>query len=158
MKYEHAWQARRYLRFWMSSSITLGVTKNMITENPYAAPASKINDSDSGIKINKFTYKSLGIWRKIYLILNWFFSFAITFVWIYNAITDQSQPAAVSLTAVLLSILLLGYTYWLHYAIVQRKLSQLLIIGILNIIPFLNPITAIIVFAIRSTSKLELCA
>jgi hypothetical protein len=117
------------------------------------------NEFDSIQNINEakeFTFESLGIGRKIYLFINWFYSLGMTLGGIYFAMTNKSHSALInSAVALAFIIIFSGYAFWLHYAIVRRNLLQLLIISILNIIPFLNPIAAIIVFAIRSTSKSE---
>lgn len=105
-------------------------------------------------ELGEYTYKSLGFWRKLYLGLNWFFSFAMVLGMSYIAITEGTHYMRLGVV-LLAAPLFLGSAYWLHHATVQRKTAQLFAIAILNIVPFLNPIAAIIVFAIRSTSKSE---
>lgn len=115
-------------------------------------------DQNSGnSETKKYAYKSLGIWRRIYLAINWFFAAAIVLSVSYVEMTKGLHPMGLGVI-LLASVIFLGYAYWLHDATVQRKTGQLLVIAILNVIPFLNPIAAILVFAIRSTSKSELAS
>lgn len=60
------------------------------------------------------------------------------------------------LTLLVMSVVLLGYAYWVHYAVCTRNLTQLTVLAIINLFPFLNPIAMIVLFAIRSTSKKEM--
>lgn len=112
------------------------------------------NHSGVTPKLGEYTYNSLGIWRKLYLGLNWFFSVVMVFGVSYVAITEGTHYIGLGIM-LLAALLFFGSAYWLHHATVQRKTAQLLAIAILNIVPFLNPIAAILVFAIRSTSKSE---
>ncbi|RLU01341.1 hypothetical protein [Ketobacter sp.] len=105
----------------------------------------------------EMTFSSLGIWRKIYLGLNWVLTGLVAVFLIVQGASGAAENLPI-LYFVGVAVFAIGYCYWLHYAIVNRNLTQLLIIGIINIIPFFNPVSAILVFAIRSTSKKEIGA
>jgi len=55
-----------------------------------------------------------------------------------------------------LSAISLIYVIWAHTAIIGRRVTQLRVLCFIQIIPFLNPIGAIILWAISSTSKTEI--
>ncbi len=126
-------------------------------ENAYKKPQSNLvrpGEVD-------FTFGNLGIWRKIYLSLNW----AITLIAslsmllpLFVASTDN-VPAGVGIWQLIVNIviivLILSYAYWFHVAVTRRNVLQLLILAIIQIVPLLNPISLVILLAIRSTSKKE---
>lgn len=104
----------------------------------------------------EFTFSSLGIWRKIFLVVNWIVSIFLVAVLLFFTFSENKQ-IDVNLAVVVFAILcLLGYSYWLHVAVSKRKVGHLAILLITQIVPFGNPIGALMLFAIRSTSKSEL--
>ena len=101
------------------------------------------------------TFSSLGIWRKIYVVFNWISAIAAGLYLISQDATGSVDDMPI-LYFIGIMLAAVGYCFWLQYAIVKRNLTQLMIIGIINIFPFFNPIAALLVFLIRSTSKKEL--
>jgi len=100
------------------------------------------------------TYKSLGIWRKIYLWLNWISLIILAFILITNPQVALSPMEAIYLG--IYSVLGLPYVIWLHMATVNRKVLQLRILAGVNIGFFANPLSAAVVWMIGSVSKDEL--
>jgi hypothetical protein len=119
--------------------------------NFYKNPDLELVDSGAP----DFIYQSLGIWRKIFLVINWLGAILFSVALIFVAINEEDKSVDLGISALIVLLLTLAYAYWLHVAVATRNVTQLLIIALLNIIPFLNPVSAILVFAIRSTSKSE---
>lgn len=117
----------------------------------YSKPNSEL--LESGIDV--YVYETLGIWRKIFLWLNWIVAVLFSVAMFVGGFESNEYGVAGFVGAAVFAAVMLGYTYWLHYAISKRDLNQLLIIGIVNIIPFLNPIASLLVFLARSKSKSE---
>lgn len=121
----------------------------------------KWNEADqfqnsSGIK-EHHTYKSLGFWRKAYLFFNWFYTVTLFLIFGWIIATDRSVFFGIYLF-IPLAFLSLGLAYWIHRATVHRKIRQLLVIVLLNIFPFPNPVAVILVFLIWLASHSELRA
>ena len=55
-----------------------------------------------------------------------------------------------------LSVVILGITYWHHNAIVNRNLTQITILAVLNFIPLGNIIGCLIMVSIRRATQKEL--
>ncbi|MEL7979978.1 hypothetical protein AAG584_08025 [Vreelandella titanicae] len=100
-----------------------------------------------------FNFSSLGLGRKTYLIIIWLFTIAIIWVGASDLIKEPADDVPVAVY-VLLLFLFLASACWKHYAIVKRKTTQLLIMGILNLL-YLNILDAIFIFLFRSISKKE---
>lgn len=101
-----------------------------------------------------FSFSNLGVWRKIYLGINWALSIFIVVTFIAAGL-DKDGGLFVSLT---FTAFIMAYTFWLHYAITHRKVTQLTVLTIIQVIPLLNPVGALVMFAIRSTSIKEVNA
>ncbi|MEE2730969.1 MAG: hypothetical protein VYA55_09120 [Pseudomonadota bacterium] len=120
-------------------------------ENVYEKPESELINSENA----EYTFTSLGIWRKIFIVLSWLMALVIT----YPALTefmreDQANPdfATIFLT---MSMLHLALCFWMTFAISKRKLGQIVALLALNIFPLFNPIHAIILAAVYFVSKKE---
>ncbi len=117
----------------------------------YSPPNSLIQDNNS----IELTFSSLGIWRKVYLVLNWLLVLLIILVgnmgMFFEVAEGKTAPPLYFLSAISLI-----YVIWAHTAIIGRRVTQLRVLCFIQIIPFLNPIGAIILWAISSTSKTEI--
>ena len=122
-------------------------------ENIYKNPESNILPDESGSHVLEFS--NLGIWRKIYIVINWVFGLVILIPGVSKLVQGENDNLTGGLLYLAVSILYMGYCYWLHVAISKRKLSQLIAILIIQIFPFMNPISAVIMFFIYITSKKE---
>ena len=100
------------------------------------------------------TFSSLGIWRKLYLGLNWLVIALFVFFAVVGVLLGE-ESEHLSIPVLLLMALLVGYAFWTHTAIVNRRVTQLRILCFVQVIPFMNPISALIFWAIGSTSKTE---
>lgn len=104
----------------------------------------------------EFTFSNLGIWRKIYLALNWLVGIAFLIAMVIGLAEPAQQPDSTdSLIMVLLTLLYLAFCLWVHIAICKRKLGQLIALIVIQIFPLFNPVSALIFWAIYSTSKKE---
>lgn len=103
----------------------------------------------------EFTFRSLGVGRKIYIGFHWLVSVLICAFLTLGAAMDENLSFGDIMLLLFVFSILLGYAYWVHYAVVTRNLTQLLVLIIINIIPFMNPISAIILFLVRSRIKRE---
>lgn len=107
-----------------------------------------------------FDFSNLGIWRKLYLVINWLFMGIIVAIAILGMFNSQHSISGIIIFQIIIIFLfgfLFGmYTYWIHVAVSRRNTTQLLILLFIQIIPFLNPISALILFFIRRTSLKEL--
>ncbi|MPW27865.1 hypothetical protein F9L16_02505 [Agarivorans sp. B2Z047] len=106
----------------------------------------------------KWTFSSLGIWRKILLILIWLSTSVLiagALIWlIAPEIMGEELGYSVWVLIAMVSIVFV-YSLWIHTAVVQRKTGQLIAIGIVQIIPLANPIGALFIFLAYFTSKRE---
>jgi len=106
-----------------------------------------------------FSYGNLGFWRKLFIWCNWFFTFlfvgALIFKIGYSDGAPDPDPTVVIGFSVLL-ISLVAYCYWVQVAISRRRLSQLALLTLLQLVPFLSPIHAVMFFAIWWFSKKEI--
>ncbi|WP_426357536.1 hypothetical protein ACPUVO_13885 [Pseudocolwellia sp. HL-MZ19] len=125
-----------------------------IDTSPFEAPKS---DLTINVKEELYpTFSNLNFWRKLYLCLMWFFT-AFFFIGVVVNFTILAAGSGENLMAqVFLSFFLAGFTYWNHTAIVKRKLKQITILTIINIVPFINIIGALIMLSIRRVTKKEL--
>ncbi len=102
----------------------------------------------------ELTFSSLGIWRKLYLALNWLVVVLFVFFALVGVLFGE-EGGQLSIPVFALAAALVAYAIWTHTAIVNRRVTQLRIICFLQVIPFMNPVSAIIFWAISSTSKTE---
>lgn len=101
------------------------------------------------------TFKTLGFWRKLYLVFIWGVSLFIFAVMAMVSLENEAKSGADSLIVLILMAITLGMTYWSHVAIVKRNISHLTTLSILNLFPAGNVVGCLIMFAIRQTSKTE---
>lgn len=122
-----------------------GFYQGQIIDNHWYVAFSEIDNKESE---RDFAFDNLGIWRKIYIIINWLALIVISVIFLGHG----------ELTPEILFLLFLGwsFTIWLHMAIVGRKVIQLRWLAGLSLIPLLNPVGAIIIWLISSTSKDEI--
>lgn len=118
----------------------------------YKSPESILTKAES----IEFTFRSLGVGRKIYIGFHWLVSVLICAFLTLGAAMDEDLSFGKMIVLLFFFFILLGYAYWVHYAVVTRNLTQLLVLIIINIIPFMNPISAIILFLVRSRTKREI--
>lgn len=104
--------------------------------------------------ITEFTFGSLNLWRKFYLVLSWGMAslFWMFTVWLY--VTGEIEASAAGL--IYLSAIILLLASWTCYAVARRKLSQLKWLAFLHFIPFGNLIGALIMLSIIRVTKNEL--
>ncbi len=102
----------------------------------------------------ELTFSSLGIWRKLYLALNWLVIALFVFFAVVGILFDEESKQLFIPVLALLAFLV-SYAFWTHTAIVNRRVTQLRVICFLQVIPFMNPVSALIFWAISSTSKSE---
>ncbi len=117
----------------------------------YSPPNSPLLENES----IELTFSSLGIWRKVYLILNWISVLLIIILGNIGVFFGEPGNQTAS-PLYFLSTFLMIYAIWAHTAIIGRRVTQLRVLCFIQIIPFLNPISAIIFWAISSTSKAEI--
>ncbi len=55
-----------------------------------------------------------------------------------------------------IAVAMQAFTYWHHYAILQRNTIQLMVLAVISIFPIGNIINGLILLAIRGTTKAEL--
>ena len=117
------------------------------------------NQGQSEKNMNEdFTFSNLGVWRKIYLALNWVSLLGISLLFLKSFISVALESGLTFQGTLISAVLILifpFYCYWLHISVSKRKLDQLTVLTIVQIIPSVNPVSALILFAIRSTSKTE---
>jgi len=105
------------------------------------------------IQLFEFSFNNLGIWRKIYIYLNWFFFLAYSIVAMY-VIWDKNPEFDPGIMMLMIPIVI-AYAFWIHIAISKRKINQLRTLALIQLFPFFNLLGCFIFFAIRSTSKQE---
>jgi len=124
-------------------------------ESVYSSPTSDIQETET----KELTFKTLGFWRKLYLVLNWL-TVILAGVGVVFSVLLGGDQAGINLTSLVsigvVLVLFVAYTYWLHVAVSRRQKGALTALTIIQIIPFMNPISALIMYAIRSTSVKEL--
>lgn len=127
-----------------------GFYQGQIIEDHWYVAFSEIDNKESD---KHFTFDNLGIWRKIYLILNWLVLIVVSVIFLISVISLGSRG-----TIETFFLLFWGWplTIWLHMAIIGRKVIQLRWLAGLNLIPLLNPVGAIVIWLISSTSKDEI--
>lgn len=118
--------------------------------SPYAAPKSDLSVKQDFIP----SFSNLNFWRKLYLVLMWL----LTLLVIVSVVRQAFDGQAISGTTAQLAVagLWLGLSCWQHTAIVNRKLTQLTVLTVINIVPFFNIIGALILLSIRRVTKKEL--
>lgn len=104
----------------------------------------------------EFTFSSLGVGRKIYIGLHWVVAILASVALTFGMIISGDVGIGSLVLLLFISAIILGYAYWVHYAIVNRDLTQLLVLIIVNIIPLMSPISAVLLFMVRSRTKREL--
>ena len=113
----------------------------------YAAPQAELNTKE----YLELSFSSLGFWRKLFLVFNWLSVVLMGAV----LLLVGAEFGFGFLVALVMTLAMAGYCYWIQTAVCNRNMSHLLILTIIQVVPFLNPITALIFFAIRATSKKE---
>jgi len=108
-------------------------------------------DADEQGKI-VFTFRNLGIWRKLYLAVNGVFALILLLMPLL-VFSKSGVPGAVYFTVISIPVLGLAYSYWVYRSVVGRQVDSLLVLISINI---LNPINALLLLLIRITSKREL--
>lgn len=102
----------------------------------------------------QFSFASLGVWRKTYLVMLWVVNLLLV-GFIAESIFDESGKLDSS--ALYIPVFILGFTFWNHLAIVKRNTKQLKIILFFHII-VLNVVTFLITWSILTTSKKEVAS
>ena len=97
----------------------------------------------------EFSFKNLGLFRKIYVIFMWC---ALGFIFIYQAIEPNGAIYFHGSAFVLMPLFLI----WVTYAIVKRKIYQLLAFAALHCFPGFSGLVAIILFCIFIATKREI--
>ena len=100
-----------------------------------------------------FTYANLNIWRKLYLSLLWLGVSLVSLGLITKFNIDESSVDPILILLVVIFIL---FTYWTHYAVTKRKITQIKWLAFLNLIPFANLIGLLIMLSILRVSKIEI--
>lgn len=120
----------------------------------YEPPKSTVG-SDERVDL---VFSTLGVWRKIFLVLNWIFTSAFVFILILGLILgiDSGETIFDFMIVLFVACFMVGYAVWLHVSVSQRNITQLSILSFVQLVPFLNPIVFLILLAIRSTSKKEI--
>ena len=101
----------------------------------------------------KYSFSNLGMWRKIFLVLNILGSgmFISIYVWAH---LKGDASIGLFIFCVVFSL----ESVWLYHAVSQRKLKQLKVLAFLSIIPMGNLVLLLIMLAIISTTKKEISA
>ena len=102
-----------------------------------------------------FTFRSLGVWRKIYVIICTLSFFAISLFFTLGYFFGESNEELAPLLVMFMMFSPIAYGLWIYHAVVNRKVIQLRVLSITQLIPFLNPVSAIIFWSIGSISKKE---
>lgn len=134
------------------SKVDSPADKEQIVNTAFEALAQTSSQVDTNCQQNHsdFTFSNLGIWRKLYLICNWVvLAITIYYLAVSNLINEEPFVVLLLLSAYCVGVI------WLHMAVVGRKVTQLRWIAGLNLIPCLNPVSALVVWFIGSTSKQE---
>jgi len=121
-----------------------GFYQGRVIEDNWHVASSEFNNKKAE---KQYVFQNLGIWRKIYLILNWL-GLIIASVMLLDS--EKIAPE-------LLFLVFLGWPFliWLHAAVVGRKVIQLRWLAGLSLIPLMNPVGAIVIWLISSISKEE---
>jgi hypothetical protein len=119
----------------------------------YKSPESSLTVVN---EIPEFTFSTLGVGRKIYIGLHWVVAILASVALTFGMIISGDVGIGSIVLLLFISTIILGYAYWVHYAIVNRNLTQLLILIIINIVPFMSPISTLLLFMVRSRTKREL--
>ena len=101
---------------------------------------------------DNFSYSNLNILRKIYLSLLWLGVSLFSLGLVAKIIEDANSIEPVLIIFV---VILALFTYWTHYAVTKRKITQLKWLAFLNLIPFANIIGLLIMLSILRVSKIE---
>jgi len=122
------------------------------TQAIYSAPTANVE-----IKEKEFSFFTLGIWRKIYLIMLWLVVLLSSSAVFMSTFVDVGQKSKGNpIVSIVFILLCFGYGYWVHSSVVKRNVFQLRLLCFLQIIPLMNPVSALIMWAIGSTSKKEI--
>ena len=121
----------------------------MRRESIYISPESTLLGSDA----LALRFSTLGFWRKFYIVFIWLTSSAMGVSLIFLGLEDDDVPVAVYAG---IAVVMLAFTYWHHYAVVQRNTTQLMVLAVMSIFPIGNIISGLILLAIRGTTKAEL--
>ncbi|WP_411992209.1 hypothetical protein [Agarivorans sp. DSG3-1] len=107
----------------------------------------------------QLSFSSLGMFRKLFLIACWAIVAILSLgcaVWLFfpNIMGEELGFSIAYLLVMTAGAM--SYVYWIHSAIAKRKTGQLLALIGIQIIPFLNPITALVFIAVYRLSKQEI--
>ena len=100
---------------------------------------------------NKF--KSLNGLRKYYLILLWAITISVFSTIVFLYLTNSHK---ITFGTVVLSALFVALTAWTHNAIINRKIIHIKIIAFINLIPFFNIVSTILMLSIADTTRKEI--
>jgi len=107
---------------------------------------------------DELNFSTLGFWRKIYLGVIWLLAVLIFLggcVWLFIP-EIMAEPLGFSINYLIgLMFLSIIYASWVHHAVVKRKANHILALVFIQIIPLMNPVTAIIFYCIYRISKKE---
>ncbi|MGI2191411.1 hypothetical protein ACRN9V_08040 [Shewanella baltica] len=113
---------------------------------------------NNAIDESRFTFSSLGIFRKILLGIVWIF--AVIFIlggiiWTFfpHIMQDELNYPLVNLIVIIVFLNL--FSFWIHFAVCKRKTKQLAVIAILQMFPLLNPIAGLIFLGVYWVSRQE---
>ena len=116
--------------------------------SPYAPPTAELRVDENVLETS---FATLNIWRKIYLVFIWIATLLSAGMMGMVALEDSE----LIIVGVVLAALIVGFTYWTHWAIVRRKVGHITAIAILNLIPGGNIVGCLIMFAIRHVTVNE---
>lgn len=116
---------------------------------PYTSPESDLEVMQE----LELTFATLSFWRKLYIVLIWVSSAFIALILLVAYLNTDDFPI---IAALIMGGLMIGLTYWHHYAIVKRDMTQITILAVINFVPLGNFIGCLIMIAIRRVTRNEL--
>ncbi|MDH5434572.1 MAG: hypothetical protein OEY19_11555 [Gammaproteobacteria bacterium] len=119
--------------------------------SPYAPPESDVLSNN---RVLELTFASLNIWRKVYLGLNWFIVIIISLLFMVS-LFDGAAKSGDEVFLFIITAIVAGFTYWTHWAVVERQVGHITAISIINLILGGNLISFLIMLSIRSISVKE---
>lgn len=116
---------------------------------------SELEGKKSKINSKHFTFSNLGWGRKLYLFVNLLFTLSISWVGFADFI-EGSGDTPLGVNILVLHVFWGGFA-WLCFAVIKRKVAQLICIGVIQIL-FFNFLGAIVTFIISYWSDKEIKA
>ena len=103
------------------------------------------------------SFQTLDNWRKLYIAFVWLAT-ALIFYFVYDSIQTQANEGPVALNGMIMIMYatLPIFACWISYAVIQRATTQITILAIASLIPFLNIINATLLFIVLRLTKKEL--